>query len=61
MRFAGIETPLSDRAMKELSKKKTGLFRTSGLDITVSNKLAQMSDTRVSVPVLISRGSFDIQ
>ena len=39
LRFAGIETPISDRAMKELSKKKTGLFRTTGLDILVSNKL----------------------
>ena len=60
LRLAGIETPLSDRAMKELKKKKIGLFSGNPWNATISNKIAQMSDTSSSIPVFLDKGGTDI-
>ena len=40
LRLAGIETPLSDRAMKELKKKKIGMFSSRPWNATISSKVA---------------------
>ena len=62
LRMAGIELPLSERALKQLKHPKLNLFGGSLFwNVYISNKLNTMSDTTVSVPVLFHRRKSDIQ
>ena len=62
LRMAGIETPLSERAMKQLKHKKVKLFGENTFwTVLISHKLNSMSDSNVSVPSLFGRRGIDIQ
>ena len=58
--MAGIETPLSERALKQLNHPKINMFGRKPWDVVVSRKLNMMSDTRTSVPALFNRKKLDI-
>ena len=59
--MAGIETPLSERALKQLKNEKIDMFGRKPWNVVVSRKLNMMSDTGTSVPALFNRKKLDIQ